>query len=187
METMAHGFVAMLGDYPAEKVKKAFMTHVQREEELPTLAGIINLIKRNGRPPLKESDVIAARKKHGEDRTKHDWQIIREWDALQSEEWDASPQEKAENQKLENAKLRQEIMELRKRNDALMTQGYIDQQAQKAQEAVRPTFKGMTAQEAEQARHERTINEMKKRGATDDEILEYWEWERKAAEMRGDA
>lgn len=186
METMAHGFVAMLGDYPAEKVKKAFLTHVKRSEELPTMAGIISLIERNGKPPMKESDVIAVRKKHGEDRTPDDWQLMRDWDAQRTQGWGDSAPEKQASVQDENVKLRQQAKSMQRQIDALMRHEYVDRKAEESrQDVFVPKVNRPFGASDIEARHERTIADMRKRGATDEDVAEYWACERSMDAMRG--
>ena len=76
-----------LADFPPEQIIAAFRTHAQRSSEFPTTYDLIGLIRRNGRPPLRESDVIAIRKKAGEDRTPDEWGMLREWDREQTDGW----------------------------------------------------------------------------------------------------
>jgi hypothetical protein len=87
-EIVIRMFHKLLANQPAEKVTKAFEAWLLKSQEFPTPADIISLIQRNGKPPLKESDIIAIRKKDGEHRTKADWQMLAEWDAQQHIGWD---------------------------------------------------------------------------------------------------
>jgi hypothetical protein len=114
MEKMQKAFVSMLGEYPHEKVIKAFRTHVERSDEIPTLASIINLIKRNGRPPLEKADIIAINKKDAEYRAKEDWADLREWQEQQRRGWDSETSEHDKISQLlkENEKLKNQIKEL---------------------------------------------------------------------------
>lgn len=99
-----------LADFPAEKILKAFSVHATRSQEFPTTCDIVGLIKRNGRPPLKESDVIAVRKKDGEDRTQADWQLLREWEAQQREGFEEDfSEEKQASLISDNARMRTQI------------------------------------------------------------------------------
>lgn len=112
MEIMADGFISMLADYPADKVIKAFRTHVERSKKLPTLAGIIGLIRRNGRPPLNESDVVRVSKIDPEHRTPDQWSLLREWEEQQAEGWGADDMGRTERYEVENRQLRQRVKEL---------------------------------------------------------------------------
>lgn len=80
-------FHTILGNYEAEKAVKAFEIWIGRSQEFPTPADIISLIKRNGKPPLMESDIIAINKKDGASRTRAEWQMLREWGEEQSGGW----------------------------------------------------------------------------------------------------
>jgi hypothetical protein len=107
-------FHATLANFPAEKVVRAFETWIGRSEEFPTPAGIINLIKRNGKPPLSESMYIQISKKACEDRTPEDWQYLRDYQADQQDGWADSPDPRKESATAEeNRRLRQELADLR--------------------------------------------------------------------------
>ncbi len=105
-----------LSDFSTDKIMKAFQTHAQRNQEFPTTADLVGLIKRNGKPPLKESDIIAIRKKDGEFRNSAEWAMLREWEAQQTEQWDnPSPIKQAETV-TEMLRLRQQVKELKQEN-----------------------------------------------------------------------
>lgn len=103
-----------LEGYPRDKVMAAFKLHAQRSAEFPTTADLIGIIKRNGKPPLRESDVIAIRRKDGELRTPEEWAMLREWDAQAAEGWGSEYRnEQKERATLEeNIRLRQRVAEL---------------------------------------------------------------------------
>ena len=108
-----------LADYPPEKIMAAFKTHAQRCAEFPTTHDLISIIRRNGKPPLRESEIIAIRKKAGEDRTAEDWAMLREWEREMNEGWDEPDAAKqaeahADNHRLrlENQKLKAEVQRL---------------------------------------------------------------------------
>ncbi len=107
-------FQRILAKYPADRAIKAFELWLERSQEFPTPADIIGLIKRNGRPPIKESDVIAVRKKYGADRSSDDWQLLREWDKQQNEEWGGDYEDNVKDTatEQENIKLRQKLKEM---------------------------------------------------------------------------
>lgn len=108
-------FHNLLGKYPAEKVVKAVETWLERSQEFPTPADIVAIIKRNGKPPLKESDIVSIRKKDGEDRTSSEWKMLREWEEQQAEGWsDYADPVKDNATLLENIRLRQEVRDLRR-------------------------------------------------------------------------
>ena len=87
LETMTDGFLSMLGDFPAKKVMLAFETHVKRSRNLPALADIIGLIKRNGKPELKDMDYRIILDKNPKERTMWDWQVLKDRDAEMNEGW----------------------------------------------------------------------------------------------------
>ena len=68
------------------------------------------MIKRNGRPPLKESDIIAIRRKDGEFRTLAEWEALKEWELEQVDGWQMwDESEKVTDFAQENIRLRQEL------------------------------------------------------------------------------
>lgn len=112
MEAITILFHRICESYPAEKVIKAFERWLETSTEFPTPADIIGLIKRNGRPPLKESDIIAIRKKDGELRTPDDWKMLRQWEAQQLDEWagdEAAEQQKVSQLLKDNESLRKQL------------------------------------------------------------------------------
>lgn len=109
-------FQKILCQYPAEKVIRAFEIWLERSQEFPTPADIINLIKRNGRPPLSKERYIAISKKDGADRTREDWQYLRDYEADQDKEDFGSQfvdETKESATVSENIRLRTELRELR--------------------------------------------------------------------------
>lgn len=114
-ETVIRIYQKILGNYRGDKVIRAFEIWIERSQEFPTAADIVNLVKRNGKPPLKESDIITIRKKDGEDRTPDDWATLREWDKQQQEGFgtDFIDEQKDLATMQENIQLRTEIRELK--------------------------------------------------------------------------
>lgn len=115
-ETVIELFQKIMGKYPADKVIRAFEIWMERSQEFPTPSDIVNLIKRNGRPPLSKERYIAISKKDGEDRTQDDWQYMREYDKEQDTEEMGSEyvDETKESATLqENIRLRTEVRELK--------------------------------------------------------------------------
>lgn len=105
LESIIRIFKKDIQNFTSEQVLKAISLHSQRSQEFPTVTDIIGIIQRNGKPPLKESDIIAIRKK--EIKTKSDWQMLAEWDAQQRNGWDDSSDNLAAV--AENEKLRAEL------------------------------------------------------------------------------
>jgi hypothetical protein len=172
-------FLEALADYPVETVMNALGKWRKTEQEFPTIADILGLIKRGGRPPLRESDVIAVRKKHGEDRTPYDWQLLREWEAQQQEGWgDAAEPRREQALQAENARLRQEMQHLQRENAALR----LSEKRQETLEAhipkpITPPFAGQSRRDAEEIRFQRTIATLKAQGASDAYIAEFVAYE----------
>ena len=159
--TVERLFQTMLAPYPAGKVIRAFEAWLERSQEFPTPADIIGLIKRNGKPPLKESDIIAIRKKDGEDRDGTEWRMLREWDEQQSEGWDDVPSPEKDQATLqENIRLREEVKQLREETKKLA--GLLE--AEKNRKAPEPTL---------DEKIQRTVKWMRDTGAPELEINDF--------------
>jgi hypothetical protein len=114
LDSIIEVFNTDLASFPAAKILKAMSTHAQRSQEFPTVADIVSLIRRNGKPPLSESAYIAIQKKAGEDRTPDDWQYLRDYEADQRGGWQDEPDQRKQDDLLaENTRLRQEVAQLR--------------------------------------------------------------------------
>lgn len=113
LESITRIFKKDLAQYPAHKILRAISTYASREDEFPTVSDIAGLIKRNGRPPIKESDIISIRKKEGCDRTPDEWHMLRAWEAEKSEGWIVDPNKEIllqhENERLRAALKAKEI------------------------------------------------------------------------------
>lgn len=153
LESITRIFQKDLGHYPTEKILKAIAVHSQRSAEFPTVADISLLIVRNGKPPIKESDVIAIRKKEGEFRTPGEWQMLRDWDAQQSRGWDGEvviDERSHEANAMENERLRGKVIELEKEVSRLtellhkerVMKG-VEKPRMSAQERIAKTVEGM--------------------------------------------
>jgi hypothetical protein len=169
MEKMQKAFVSMLGEYPHEKVIKAFRTHVERSDEIPTLASIISLIRRNGKPLLLESDIIAIRKKHDEDKTSSDWDKLREWQDQQDECWEDAPDSLMEaNLKQENRRLRQRIADLEAQLMGRETHRVIEKQVNLSIATIKAQLEKPLEQKIQD-----TADYMRRNGASEKDILEF--------------
>ncbi len=73
-------FQLVLADYPIDKIKQAFAVYLKRHNELPAPADIVQIIERDGKPPLERAVYIAISKKYAEDRTSSDWAYMREYE-----------------------------------------------------------------------------------------------------------
>lgn len=172
MAKMQRGFVTMLGNYPPEKIIKAFTTHVQRSEELPTLAGIISLIKRNGKPPLTEAYIVGLSRKNPEERTPQDWADLREWEALMRDDWGvespAQDDPRIKGLQEENKRLRAEVRRL---ESILERESVRELLAEEAQKVVAVKRAALEIPPEEQIK--RTVAMMRETGASDDDVLEF--------------
>lgn len=163
LESIIAIFANDLADYPLEKIMMAIKTHSQRSSEFPTIADIVLLIRNNGRPLLKESDIIAIRKKDGEHRTRAEWAMLREWESQQSEAWQSTGSDSVVAV-AENERLRKELAEAKKENSRLqeimrlddLRKNYIPPAPPKPQDKI-----------------QNTINAMKAQGYTDSDIEEF--------------
>lgn len=166
MATVVNLFQNMLAKYDAEKVIKAFQTWLERSQEFPTPADIINLIKRNGKPPLKESDIIAIRKKDGEDRTHAESAMLREWEEEQQSGW-IEPKDpiKQEATDYENTRLR---VALGQAQEEIARLGKIINQLKRE-----PREPVQIKQDTLEDKIARTIEFMKANGAPEEDIREF--------------
>lgn len=156
-----------LSDFPAETIMKAFKTHAQRNQEFPTTADIIGIIKRNGKPALKESDVIAIRKKDAELRTGDDWKLLRDWDYQQSDGWSDNYYDtaKEESKDAEITRLRMEIQELRRENG----RAWAEVKNLRSSQPIPSHEIGL------EERIKNSVDDMRARGAPESDIQEFLE------------
>lgn len=89
LEAVTETLMEDLADYSVELILKSFKAHALRNTKFPTSADLVGLIKRNGKPPLKESDIIHIRRKDGAERSQCEWSMLRDWERQQQEEWDS--------------------------------------------------------------------------------------------------
>lgn len=149
----------MLAQYPGEKAVKAFQVWLERSQEFPTPSDIIGLIKRNGKPPIKESDIIAINKKDGADRTRAEWKMLKEYEAQQNEGWEEN-EDKQQFTLQENLRLRDEIAKLQDENRKLSIM-------------LRSAISQPIPQIKLPDKIERTIEEMKRTGCSEKDIQEF--------------
>ena len=159
-------FQRMMGEYPADKVIKAFEIWMKRSQEFPTPADIINLIRRDGKPPLRESDIIAIRKKDGEFRTRAECDMLKEWDAQQQEGWGGcNDVTKNEITLQENIRLRQQIKRLEEEN----IRAWDEVKQLRSIKVAKPSDVPLDE------KIQRTIDDMRKSGAPQNYIDEFLE------------
>lgn len=160
-ETVTELFHAMLGQYPAAQVLKAFELWLQRSQEFPTPADIIGIIKRKGKPPLSKEMFIAISKKSGEDRTKDDWQYLRDYEAELTESVDDFGDATKDAATLqENIRLRQQVMEQKNEIHRLNELLHMERM-RKGIEPPKPSVHEQVT---------RTIETMKREGAKQEDI-----------------
>lgn len=73
-------FQLVLADYSIDKIKQAFAVYLKRHNELPAPADIVQIIERDGKPPLERAVYVSISKKQPEDRTTSDWSYMREYE-----------------------------------------------------------------------------------------------------------
>jgi hypothetical protein len=73
-------FQMVLADYTLDQVRKAFSFYLKHNSDLPAPADIVNIIERNGKPPLDKSIYIAISKKHESDRTGQECLYIKDYE-----------------------------------------------------------------------------------------------------------
>lgn len=76
-------FIMALADYPFPAIDKAMRLWVKRSAEMPTPFDIVNLIERDGKPPLERAVYVSISKKDGVDRTAEEWQYMRDYERYQ--------------------------------------------------------------------------------------------------------
>lgn len=165
LESIIRIFKKDLSNYPTQAIMKAISIHSQRSQEFPTVSDISGIIKRKGRPPIKESDVIAVRKKDGQDRTPDDWALLREWDEQQRHEefGEEIAVEDYTRLKDETIRLRLQIKELQNENKRL------------AQLLRNEQLKNSQPKESisQDERLENTVKHMRETGAPESDINDF--------------
>lgn len=108
-------FRAVLANYPAKSVIRAFELWMERSQEFPTPSDIAGIIKRKGKPPLSREVYISLSKKDPEHRTSEDWRFLREYEAEQQQEYadDFADPAKEQASLQENIRLRGEVNNLK--------------------------------------------------------------------------
>lgn len=161
IEIINQVFQNVLGRFQATKVIKAFEKWMERSQEFPTPADIVNLIKRNGRPPLSEALFVTISKKDYEDRTEGERQYMRDFQQDMQEEWEAAAELVSKQVRSEeNISLRIKIRELKEENKKLAR---LLHETRISKGIEKPSI---TVQE----RIENTINYMKSMGAPESDI-----------------
>lgn len=159
-------FTTDLAEYPAETILLAIKTHSKRSQEFPTVADIVGLIHRNGRPPLSRETYIGISKKDGEARTPDEWRYLRDYEAEQhGEEWGTEHrdqrQEAADRAELE--RLRWDVEALRDENRRLATLLH-EARMSKGLERPKPSLEQQIQQ---------TVTAMRQGGASEADVEEF--------------
>ena len=78
----------VLAPFPIEQIRAAFAKWLETHDTFPAPANIVSLIKRGGKPPLSEAVYISISKKPGDQRTKDDWEYLRNYeDYIRKGDW----------------------------------------------------------------------------------------------------
>lgn len=153
-------FHAVLGKYPSTKVLQAFEIWIERSQEFPTPADIVELIKRNGKPPLSEGMYVTISRKDPEARTRVEWDYMQEFEQERlrgSDYRDAQPDTSTLQ---ENVRLRKELSSLKSEN-ARLSELLHDARVSKGIERPKPSM---------QEKIDRTVSAMKQGGAPQADI-----------------
>lgn len=70
----------VLSDYSIDQIRPAFIRWLATNSTFPAPADIVSLIKRGGKPPLDRAVYVSISRKPGDQRTKADWQYIRDYE-----------------------------------------------------------------------------------------------------------
>jgi hypothetical protein len=122
MSSIVDIFIRDLSDYPVDLIQKAITTHAKKSTEFPTVADIVGLIERNGKPPLSEAMYISISRKDYEDRTQEENAYFRAYQKEQMAEWGENyTQSNPQYQDLvkDNQRLRTELREVIAENKRL--------------------------------------------------------------------
>lgn len=165
LEAINNVFARDLAEFPIDKIELAFKTHSQRSQEFPTVADIVGLIKRNGKPPMTEAQFISISRKDGADRTPEDWQFLRDWEAQNREGWggEAPDPKKEESSAREVLRLRERVKEL-------------EVEVRRLSELLRSERQGKGLERPVPSQEEKiqnTVKAMRESGANEEDIAEF--------------
>lgn len=154
-------FQKILSKYPGNKVEKAFEMWLEKSEEFPTPSDIVNLILRNGKMPLSESQYISISRKEGQDRTDAEWQYLKDYEADRDRGWEEEP-DTIKNYEImeENIRLKKQLREVMEDRD----RAWEHVNSLKRQKDIMPP------PDSEQAKIERTIHVMRAGGSPEEDI-----------------
>ena len=166
LDILTKTYAKDLEDYPIQQVLLAFKTHAKRNNEFPTVAELIGLIKRKGKPPLSREFYIAISKKDYENRTEKEKQFMRDFEAEQLEEVEGFTGIETKKQSdliADNSRLRSELakakIEIKRLSDILH-----NERKQRGMEAEKPEV---------QSKIDKTIQHMRATGASEADIAAF--------------
>ena len=73
-------FQLVLADYAIDKIREAFIFYLKFNSEMPAPADIAQIIERGNKPPFDKAVYVSISKKYGEDRSREEWQYMREYE-----------------------------------------------------------------------------------------------------------
>lgn len=80
MKSVNSMFQLVLSDYNIEDIRRAFAYYLKHNTDLPAPADIVNIIERGDKPPLDKTVYVSISKKLAENRTKDEWQYMRDYE-----------------------------------------------------------------------------------------------------------
>lgn len=80
LEATVATFNLVLADYEFSRIKDAFAFYLRSNTEMPAPADIANIIERGNKPPFDKAVYVSISKKSGEERTREEWQYMREYE-----------------------------------------------------------------------------------------------------------
>lgn len=79
LESMVFIFNLTLSEYTWHQIENAFKFYWKHYKGFPEPSDIVNIIERNGKPPLERSVYVSIMKKNPDERTKDEWRYIDEY------------------------------------------------------------------------------------------------------------
>lgn len=80
LEDVQKLFLFALAEYPVQKIVDAFAYYTKYFNEFPAPSDIVCIIERGNKPPFERSVYIGITKKPPDQRTREEWQYLREYE-----------------------------------------------------------------------------------------------------------
>ena len=81
LEAAADIFQMVLADFTMDQIRRAFVLHLKRSNEMPAPADIANIIERGNKPPFERAVYVSLSRKAAEQRTSDEWEYMRDYEA----------------------------------------------------------------------------------------------------------